>query len=348
MSKIIEPNYIIFDTSQLINLFNKKKISHLNEHSFIDKYGLPFIFLEHLIELSKIDDFEKFSKNLIMLENVEVFLTLNSSDPSLPGSILDILIYEIFLTYKEGVISNNELRKNIIKNSCKFKLNIPINKHFELYNQLRSLANKESLMSILLNGLTNEVFYKKISTLQADNTKIITMDNIETWKSVYLLLNTRLKNTKEKDKLLMEFKNIEKNNEKIKITAIEAIEKLTRQKADPDLTSEDMFYNGLFSDIKIMASEQYKIDIEKFQKINYRDLLANKVYFESLRCLSSILIKDKKRKIESSNIFDIYFLVCSIFFKVFVDIRTYDLGTQLSKKFNMELNIDKIFDIATV
>jgi hypothetical protein len=60
--------------------------------------------------------------------------------------------------------------------------------------------------------------------------------------------------------------------------------------------------------------------------------------------LANIHIKDTKRKIESSNIYDIYFLCCSALFKVFVDKRTFDLGERMKEELRIDLKLEKVIN----
>jgi hypothetical protein len=155
-----EPKYCILDTSQFINLFTAKNIVLLNSNDFLINNGFPFLVYEHLLELSKNNNFERFSNNLCMLEAVNTFRTLKT-DSGLPGSIFMLLEYEIFLYGKLGAINIEDLKQYILKDVIEYKFNMSIKNHRVLYNKLKKEAMKESLISILPSNITNPIFRKK-------------------------------------------------------------------------------------------------------------------------------------------------------------------------------------------
>ena len=345
MSIILEPNYVLLDTSQLIRLLDSDKIATLNKQKFLETYGFPFLTFEHLMEISRNDYFDKFSKNITKLGSVDVFQSFTSDIPLLPGSVFNILEYEIYSFYQENNINREILNRHIRNKLYTFKLNIPTAQHRELYNYLRSQAYRDSLSFILLSNLTNPDFRKKNRDIRKQQMKISNMSKEEIDKSVFAFLSKRLSKKEEIPKLFADFLNIDGKSERNEKSTRGVIELLTGEIADDKLTPEDLLYNSLFSFIKKLASDKYRFDSLLLEDLKYSQLIFNNVYFESIRQLANTYKIDKERSIESSSIFDIQYLTCSALFKVYVDKRTYELGKIISKKINIELYFDHNEDI---
>jgi hypothetical protein len=331
--------YSVLDTSQLINLFNAKNISFLNSSEFVKVNGFPLIFYEHLLELAKIDCFDRFSKNLSMLEAVNTFKTFKTNK-DLPDTIFMLLEKEIFLYSKFGRIDIDILKGNIPNDIVDYKFNIQFNNRLILYDKLKEEAMKESLISVLPGNLTNPNFKKKIEVLEKNKTKIEPMDNIESLKSVLKFMDKRLKNKSEINNLMDIFCRFQDDKKRETKSALVLAGEYSDKKINQNQTSEDVLYNNLFSEIKRLTIETYKIN--DIANLTYDDLIINKIYFRGNRYLANIHIKDTKRKIESSNIFDICFLCCSALFNVFVDKRTFDLGERMKKELGIDLKLEKV------
>jgi hypothetical protein len=332
--------YSILDTSQLINLFKTNNISLLNSNVFLINNGFPLLFYEHLLELSKINSFERFSKNLCMLEAVNTFRTLKSNN-SFPGSIFMLLEYEIFLYSKLGRVDIEILKEYILKDIVEYKLNIKINHHKYLYDKLRKEATKDALISVLPGNITNQNFMKKISLLEKNNIKIRPMNNIEVLTSVKRFMYRRIKNELEISKLVDTFRLSQDNKKREAKSALELAEYYSSQEINQNQTSEDVFYNNLFSELKRLTMVTYRIKDTDLVGLNYDDLILNRIFYHGYRYLANIYIKDIERKIESSDIYDIYFMCCSVIFKVFVDKRTFDLGERMKKELEIDLNLER-------
>ena len=340
MSIQSERNYSVLDTSQLINLFNINNISILNSNDFLINNGFPLIFYEHLIELSKIDSFERFSKNLCMLGAVNTFRTLKYNN-DLPGSIFMLLEYEIFLYNKYGRIDIEILTKHILTDIVEYKFNVHSSNYRVLYEELQEKSMKESLISVLLSNITNPYFRKRISFLEKNNIRIMPMDNNESLNSVSKFINGRLKNKSEINKLLNSFQSLQSDEKRESKSAMELASEYSGQIINKDQTNEDILFNTLFSTLKQFAISTYNISDIHITELTYDNLILNKIYFRGLRYLANIYVIDKERKVESSDIYDIYFLYCSALFRIFVDKRTFDLGERMKKELKIELNLEK-------
>jgi tyrosyl-tRNA synthetase len=275
-----------------------------------------------------------------MLEAVNTFRTLKT-DNGLPGSMFMLLEYEIFLYNKLGSIDIAILKKYILKGIIEYKFNMPISNHRLMYNKLQKEAMRESLISILPSNITNPIFRKKFSSLEKDNVKIKPMDKKEALKSVLRFMNTRLKNKSEINKLIDTFLYFQNDRKREAKSAFELTKEYYGQEIQQNQTSEDVFYHNLFSELKKLTIKNYKIKDNNIENLTYNDLILNKIYFRCYRYLANVYIKDKKRKIETSNIYDISFLYCSVIFTVFVDKRTFDLAETIEKEIGISLNLER-------
>jgi hypothetical protein len=152
---------------------------------------------------------------------------------------------------------------------------------------------------------------------------------------------TRLKNKSEINELINTFCYLQNDKKREAKSALELAEEYYGKKIQRNQTTEDAFYHNLFSELKKLTIENYKIKDNNIENLTYNDLILNKIYFRSYRYLANIHIKVKRRKIETSNIYDIYFLYCSAIFTVFVDKRTFDFAKTIMKEIGITLNLEK-------
>jgi len=335
-----EPMYSVFDTAQLINLLRDNRMLILNSQEFIDKSGSPILFYEHLLELSKIGNFEKFSKDICVLESVDTFKSIRTYDGA-PYPAFMLLEREIYLYSKFGKINIEILRNDIFGNIIDYKLDVTRNNDMFLYNKLHSEVMKDALSSVLPSAIRNPNFRKKLSTLEKNNVILYPATNSFLCDSITNFMQNRLKNKSEIDNFLPLFKSFQDDKKRDAKSALDLAKENFGQNIDLNQTYEDLFYNQLFEGFKDLAIRHYEIKTDALKEVRYDNLILNKIFFYCLKYYANEYNRDKCRKIESSDIHDIYFLCCSVIFKVFVDKRTFPLGKQISKELGIKLNIEK-------
>jgi hypothetical protein len=329
----------------------KGKISILNSPDFIKNYGLPFITSNHVWELGNVDDFDVFCRRLNMLESIDTFYTLNSFDGQLTGNITDLLLLELKVLSKNNNAGLSETRDEFYNSIISKKMIIPSFERKEVFDICKSQITKTSLISTLNSNELNPLFHKKLKEVKGyhvnlgDNQQKIGLF-IQQYKNY---LESRVSNNKDFSDILLLSKNklVELwENTKNGVTVGDFFYGLMESEINDELTIQEITTLNEFRLIKALCSERLNIPYQNLKDIKINDTIINYLHYKMRIEIDKELIRDKKRHIETSNINDIYFLLFSLFVKVYVDKRTFNFANNLINKVNNKnignFNIEKI------
>jgi hypothetical protein len=348
---IEQAKYIMLDTSQYVYLMKEKNISILNTPCFLKKYGFPFITSNHIWELGSIKDYDVFCERLNMLESISTFYTLQSYDNQLTGNITDLLLLELKIKSNNINVDINNIREAFFNSIVNKKIIIPSNQRKQIFEICKSQTTKTSLISTLNSNDLNPFFHKKLKEIKSF---IINLDdNKQKIGGFVNQYNDYLKSRVSRDKdynnilSLLNDKLIELwNNSKNGITVGEYFYNLMGDDINDEYTIQEITTLNEFRLLKLLSSERLKIPYENVKDIKIDNTIINYLHYKTRIMLDNELLKDKKRHIETGNINDIYFLLFSVFIKVFVDKRTLNFTANLEKIIKnlgiTSLNIEKI------
>jgi len=338
--------YCILDNSQLSNLLSKNNFSYLNSVKFLQEYGFPIIFYEHLIETGQNDSLCSFLEKMKKLSSVTTFKSLNIKN-TLPPRIVDLFEYEIILRNEYGNIDINRLKKELSTKIVNCHLTNNDFGTIQFFQSINNSAQVDKKVWLVLNSINTESFFKeRIVELTEDNLKFHPTRQIYALLHALLPIKDRFKKQEENDKLVNNyFYEIEEKKYVPSLEFTSQFRKAVKKGVEKKQTIEDFFYDCMFESFKVFALKNNNVQESKNKELTYNDTLLWKLFFDCLRDLTSTYQKDKERKIELSDIYDIYFLCCSILFKVFVDKRTFDLGKRMESKLGIQLNIVKSIEM---
>jgi len=333
--------FCILDNSQLSPLLSKNKVLYLNSPDFLRKYGFSIIFYEHFIETGQNNTQESFNDKFRKLASVNTFKYIGMKNMLLPR-IVDLFEYEIFLRYKYGNINIDELKNLISENISDFIIPSNVN-DAELLSQINKSSKLDKLFWSILNAINTESFFNtNIVEVIKSNPKLRPRDLFGAIEHAYSPIKDRFKKQEESKNLMNEYFNEIKTKKHVPSYASGLLFKnAIKQGVEKNLTLESFTYELIFEVVKEQALNTYKIQDNNLKNLGYNDTLLWKLFFNCLKSLTSDYQKNKVKKIQLSDIYDIYFLCCSVLFKTYVDKRTFALGKKIELKLGINLIIEK-------
>jgi hypothetical protein len=315
----------------------KDKVSVLNSPNFIRKYGLPFITSNHVWELGNVDDFDVFCRRLNMLESIDTFYTLDSYDDQLTGNITDLLLLELKVLSNDNNAGLDEIRDEFYNSIVSKKMIIPSVQRKKVFDICKSQITKTSLISTLNSNELNPFFHKKLKEIKDYH---VNLDDNQHKIGLFVqhyknYLESRVSNNKDFSDILLLSKNkLVELWEKTKngITVGDFFYGFFENEINDELTIQEITTLNEFRLTKALCSERLKIPYQNLRDIKINDTIINYLHYKMRIEIDKELIRDKKRRIETSNINDIYFLLFSLFVKVYVDKRTFNFANNLINK----------------
>jgi hypothetical protein len=338
-------NYVMIDTSQIIDLIKDGRTSFLSTPDFYEQYGLPFISIHQIFELGKCDSFYKFQNDLSCLSQVYPLFTVSPFGGLIPFHIADLFYWELSCLLK-GPITINEL-KNQFDSMIKpfFITQNPIEIRL-IYDYAQKSSQSSGIVSVL-----NPIEFNKYAKFKARELEKIDYTDEEASKlsqigkeSMAKYIEERVKSISQKASLISGINNTPDNTwELIKPfkNMEDAWQNILGNDFNPEETLDKLFLRFEFREIKKVYSKHFSIPFSDIQDIKIEDTILFRFKQTNRMIFHKDLYDDANRKIETGNETDLDLLTLSFFMNVFVDKRILDFTNKHLKDFEFRSNIFK-------
>lgn len=342
--------YILLDSSQLVDLIKLKKTSIITTPNFNDTFGLPFITLHQLVEIAKIGDLNHFTLDLRTLSNCGTFYTSSPFGTILPIHISNLFSWELDCIRK-GIVSIDDLRSKFYDTiQTTYITQDPVEIEL-LFEHSKGEAQASGIVSLLNTFEFNKYKNYKPRELAkidfSDNEANVALEAGK--KNISDFINCRIKKKTQALELISSIQSIPNITWDL-IKPFSNIEDFWKNQLGKDFNPEEtidrQFERYEFHKIKKLYTKQFSIDYSEVENIQIEDTNLFRFKIENRKLLHNELFKDKERKIESGNEIDLDLLIFSFFMKVFADKRIFEFVNKYLGKFPYRDNIIKTVNIA--
>ena len=335
--------FILLDTSQLIRLCDGGKIRILSSPDFAKDFGLPFVTMHNLIEMAGTSNFSLFMKRLSMLSEVEGLHTLNFDNKQLPGSVADLTTYEIQGLLNTGTGDYSQVVEHIRLHIKPLRLTLSNAEAEVIYRSATREKKKGAFLSTLNIPLLNPMYDIKVSELKGlvlnyrDKTKASAF--VENYRKMMLAKGVDQDTASEMAAFFVEQLKSVQAATPDGSSIIEWIEGLVGEAVDETKSVDYYMRLNLFRKQLRNASKLMGIDYGRVRHLRVEDSHVQNLSYNLKRQVEIVLMSDKRRKVETSNMTDNYFALYSIFIEVYLDKRAIDIVQRVNRKLQYELTL---------